>query len=119
MKLKGITTYQLELLRHLANGEGDSGRLTDFDQLLCHLSWTPTKESAQFTIRAVIKKGFVEKAALESRRGRNRVCYKITEKGRLVLDPRESVSSDSKAKLLELVPGLSELDAAETVVLES
>jgi hypothetical protein len=62
--------------------------LVDMDQLLDRLSWVPTKESAQFIIRAVIQKGLVEKAGIQGRRGRNRVCYKLTPAGMLVVDPR-------------------------------
>lgn len=86
--MKGVTRYQLELLSTLRRLEATSGRLTDFDQLLQTLSWMPSKESAQFTVRALITRGFIAKAPLEARRGRNRVCYRLLEAGFTVLDPR-------------------------------
>lgn len=67
--MMGVTRYQLELLTTLSHREASTGRLTDFDQLLESLSWMPSKESAQFTIRAMVAKGFIAKAPLESRRG--------------------------------------------------
>jgi DNA-binding PadR family transcriptional regulator len=85
--LKGITDNQLELLKFVAGREAD-GALADLDQVLEKMSWGPTKESIQFTIRAMIAKGFIEKSGLQSRRGRNRVCFKANEKGKQVLDPR-------------------------------
>lgn len=116
--MKGITRYQLEILTQLSRVEKETGKLADFDQLLSSLSWTPTKESAQFTIRAVIGKGFIEKTALESRRGRNRVCYRITSSGKEVLDPRElaPVKSDKEAE--SFMPELSEFDGTVPELLE-
>lgn len=86
--MKGITPYQLEILKTLHAVEKETKTLTDFDQLLSRLSWGPSKASAQFTIRAVIAKSFIEKSGIQTRRGRNRVCYKLTENGKAVLDPR-------------------------------
>lgn len=99
--MKGVTPYQLEILQHLTALQAKTGQLADFDQLLERLSWKPTKASAQFTIRALIGKGLVEKAPLQSRRGRNRVCYSLTEDGKLALDPRrpEPIKSSAEAEL--------------------
>lgn len=94
--MKGVTRYQLELITTLSRLETASGRLTDFDQLLETLSWTPSKESAQFTMRALVAKGFIAKCALESRRGRNRVCYRLLAAGKAVLDPRPAVEKPEK-----------------------
>ena len=91
--IRGVTAYQHELLTTLSRLEQATGRLTDFDQLLGQLSWTPSKESAQFTIRAMIAKGFIEKAAIEPRRGRNRICYRVADGGKAVLDPRWTVAA--------------------------
>lgn len=94
--MKGVTPYQTELLMKLRDIEATSGKLVDFDQLLTQLSWAPSKESAQFTIRAVIQKGFMEKRPIETRRGRNRVCYQITHSGMLILDPRHPIPGVSE-----------------------
>ncbi|CAM3317916.1 hypothetical protein [Polaromonas hydrogenivorans] len=58
----------------------------------------PSKESAQFTIRAMVTKRLIEKAPLESRRGRNRICYRLAEGGKAVLDPRRLASSEAGTK---------------------
>ena len=86
--MKGVTAYQLELLTTLRAIQSAAGALADMDQLLERLSWTPSKESLQFSIRALIAKGLIEKAGIETRRGRNRICYQMTVDGKAVLDPR-------------------------------
>lgn len=87
--MRGLTAYQIEILQLvLAGGEG--GAPLDFDQLLERLSWKPSKEAAQFSIRAVVAKGLLAKGELELRRGRRRVLYALTEEGHLALDPRST-----------------------------
>ncbi len=86
--MRGLTKYQLETLVKLREIEAETAKLVDMDQLLLTLSWKPSKESAQFTIRALAARGFIEKMPLEFRRGRNRVCYRLTREGQAVLDPR-------------------------------
>jgi hypothetical protein len=88
--MKGVTDKQFELLKLVKRAAGEPS--ADFDQVLEALSWKPTKQSAQFTIRACIDKGLMEKAGLQLRRGRKRVCYALTKAGREVLDPRPVVS---------------------------
>lgn len=100
--MKGITQYQLEILKTVQKVEKETKDLIDFDQLLSRLSWAPSKASTQFTIRAVISKGLLEKSGIQTRRGRNRVCYKLTENGKAVLDPRPKyVEKDSIEGILE------------------
>ena len=113
--MKGITPYQLEVMLKLDTLAAAAGRLADFDQLLERLSWKPTKESAQFVVRALVTKGFIEKMPRELRRGRTRVCYKTTEKGRLALDPTreakavESLSSGASFEDFDsFIPGFSD-----------
>jgi DNA-binding PadR family transcriptional regulator len=119
-----MTKYQSELVIRIAEIKKQTGKLADFDQILETLSWKPSKHSAQFTIRAVIAKGFVKKTPLELRRGRTRVCYELTTAGSLALDPRlaepgvlrpevESLVSEPESSLRELDfsdPGVPELD---------
>lgn len=97
--MKGVTPYQFELLTKLSGMETASGRFTDLDQLLEQLSWTPSKESVQFTIRAIVKKGFIEKMPVETRRGRNRVLYSMTRAGKSVLDPRGVIAESEDMAL--------------------
>ena len=114
--MKGITKYQLEILNKVRDVERDTGRLADFDQVLESLSWAPTKDAAQFTIRAVIAKGFIEKAPLEQRRGRKRVCYQMTKSGKLVLDPRGVPPGEAKVSIF--VPGIDDSDLDGMEILE-
>lgn len=87
--MKGVTDKQLEALQLVSVGAtAGSGDAIDFDQLLERLTWKPTKQSAQFTIRALIAKGLITKAGQLLRRGRLRVVYQMTKAGKLVLDPR-------------------------------
>lgn len=88
MKIKGLSGYQLELIQLMAALQKENRCLPDFDQLITRLSWTPTKAAAQFTIRALIKKGLIEKFGLSHRRARIRICYRLTDVGQQVLDPR-------------------------------
>lgn len=119
--MKGLTKRQFELLQHVKEGGKDG--LLDFDQLLDLLSWAPSKESAQFTIRALIGKGLLLKAGdLQLRRGRKRVCYELTEEGRKALDPRGSLpvgKPEVSVWLPEVeevfVPGVEELTSVELV----
>ena len=103
--MKGITPYQLEVLRHVAAAPGDAP--LDFDQLLEKLSWEPSKEAAQFTIRAAVTKKLIAKTEnLILRRGRKRVCYVVASEGMLILDPRLAASP---------TPGSSPADVTEVV----
>lgn len=96
--MKGVTRHQLEVLK-LAQA---ASAPIDLDQLLPVLSWEPSKEAAQFTIRALVKKQMLEKLPLTLRRGRLRVSFRVTGKGGLVLDPR----GPSRDDLLLLEPDL-------------
>lgn len=103
--MKGITRLQIELLDHVCKG-GPNGDL-DFDQLLDLLSWTPSKESAQFTIRSVVGKGLLFKLPdLQLRRGRKRVCYRLTREGECLLDPRKTTEYRSGASHGDASDGL-------------
>lgn len=95
--MKGITRHQIEALGLIA-GSRDP---IDLDQLLPKLSWEPSKEAAQFTIRALVTKGMVEKLPLKLRRGRLRVSYQMTPKGSLVLDPRGPVQEENEPQEVE------------------
>jgi predicted transcriptional regulator len=100
--MKGVTRHQVEVLQRV-NAAGDD--LLDMDQLLPQLSWEPSKEAAQFTIRALIRKGMLEKMPLKLRRGRLRVSYKVTGKGKVVLDPRGDIVDVGATVPPELLPG--------------
>jgi len=104
--MRGLTKNQVELLL-IVRKQGPDGPI-DFDQLLDQLSWTPSKESAQFTIRALIGKGVLEKLTeLQFRRSRKRICYQLTDEGHRFLDPRAPLAGLTE-RSKPLKPGVLE-----------
>lgn len=112
-----LTKYQLEFLQEVEKGspEGELPGPVDFDQLLERLSWKPTKASAHFSVRALIKRGLIKKTEeLMLRRGRQRVGFELTPAGHQVLDPRggtpEATAGAPKAHVAaeaeDLLPGV-------------
>lgn len=94
---RGLTAYQLEILQHLQRAS--AAEPLDFDQLIGALSWTPSKESAQFSFRALTAKGLIAKSdTLYLRRGRKRICYVLTDAGICALDPRATPPAAPKGK---------------------
>ena len=71
---------QLALLRVIARGN-DDGSPVDLDQLIERAPHKPSKESVQFSIRALVKHGLVEKQTLERRRERARRIIAATPLG--------------------------------------
>ncbi|MCY1200477.1 hypothetical protein D9M72_119070 [compost metagenome] len=95
--MQGVTKYQIEILEAVKKHK-DAGRHIDLDELLDSLSWAPTKQSLQFSIRALIAKRMICKVGTEVRRGRKRVCFDLDLEGVRVFDPRAG----------DPVPGLSD-----------
>lgn len=83
-----MTTKQVALLTCLADKNTDGSHL-DLDQLLDRLrdvyKWETTKPSIQFSIRALIEEGVVQKEIREKRRGRQRAVLSLTPLGLAVL----------------------------------
>ncbi|WP_051331778.1 MarR family transcriptional regulator [Methylocaldum szegediense] len=75
-----LTAKQMEILRLIRRGNPDESFI-DLDQLLERLSYRPSKQSMQFSIRALIKRGLIEKKGLEIRRGAKRITFCLTPKG--------------------------------------
>lgn len=113
--MRGMTKYQLEVLRLVAAGSSDG--LIDFDQLLPALSWAPSKDSMQFTIRAMCAKGLIEKRPRELRRGRMRAVYALGPEGALALDPR-AAASPVEPKEVRPRPARSEKEKLPEPVME-
>lgn len=81
-----LTVKQIELLR-VIGAKNPDGAPTDLDQVLERLSYETTKASLQFSIRALIKHGLIEKGGTEKRRGRQRVLICITASGAAFVRP--------------------------------
>lgn len=75
-----LTDKQIEQMKVICAGNPD-GEPVDIDQILERLSYGPSKQSFQFSLRALITKGLVEKSARESRRGRERQTITPTALG--------------------------------------
>jgi len=71
---------QTKIMNTIVKGNPD-GTFCDLDQLLNNLPYKTTKSSLQFSLRALIKKGFVEKGDLRKRDGQHRRIIKPTYKG--------------------------------------
>lgn len=77
------TAKQLEIIGLIVQGENpDTGfSPIDIDLLMERLSYKPSKQSLQFSIRALVQKGWITKVYL-NRRERPRVCFHPTETGK-------------------------------------
>lgn len=97
-----LTTKQIELLAVIGKRNPD-GAATDLDQILERLTYKPTKQSLQFSIRALITHGLIQKDAPEKRRGRTRTLISLTAQGRAMTGKRDTpmVISEDEAELLE------------------
>lgn len=76
-----LTQKQVEVLRVIAAGNTD-GTDADLDEILERVSYKPTKQAIQFSIRALIEHGLIEKTGAEKRRGRKRVLITATALGK-------------------------------------
>ncbi|CCG43279.1 hypothetical protein [Magnetospirillum molischianum] len=66
-----MSQKQIAIIRAIMRGNAE-GDFVDLDELLKLLPYTTTKQSLQFSIRALIKHGLIEKRPREVRRGRAR-----------------------------------------------
>lgn len=86
--MRALTKNQTHVLTTLFKAESfhdtpDSQKM-DLDQLIEKVPYNVTKESIQFTLRFLVKRGYVEKAGTESRRGKRRVLWNLTKPGQIL-----------------------------------
>lgn len=83
-----LTDKQYRILTVIVTGNGrdDAGDVdpVDMTELLDRLSYRTSKDSMQFSIRALVKHGLVEKAYLK-RRGATRAVFKPTHLAAVML----------------------------------
>lgn len=103
-----LTTKQIELIGILGRRNPD-GSAVDLDQLLDRLSYKPTKQSLQFSIRALIARGLIQKDAPEKRRGRTRTLLSLTKTGEMLNGTGKNESIVSDVLDDELLETLSEV----------
>lgn len=77
--MQALSAKAFEAVRIVMRGNPD-GSWVDLDQLRERLSYKPSKESLQFTVRALIKRGLIEKKPEEERRGARRRILAPTAK---------------------------------------
>lgn len=96
-----LTTKQIELLTTIGRRNPD-GAAVDLDQLIERLSYQPSKQSIQFSIRALIAHGLIQKDAPEKRRGRTRTLISLTEAGQIMIGkPKASFVETLSDELLD------------------
>lgn len=96
-----LTLKQIELLNTIGRRNPDGGAV-DLDQLIERLTYKPTKQSVQFSIRALIAHGLIQKDAPEKRRGRTRTLISLTEQGRVMIGkPKVSLVETISDELLD------------------
>lgn len=78
--MQALSNKAFEVVRVLIRGNPD-GTYCDLDELLDRLSYKPSKQSLQFTIRALIKRGLIQRKDPELRRGQSRRILAPTAKG--------------------------------------
>ena len=96
-----LTSKQIDLLLTIGKRNPDGGAL-DLDQLIERLPYKPSKQSVQFSIRALIAHGLIQKDAPEKRRGRTRTLISLTETGQMMIGkPKTSIVESAPDELLE------------------
>lgn len=78
MSIYRLTDKQIQIITTIHAHQQDQEEDIDFDQLLEELPYRTSKESMQFSIRALIKKGMVSKGDYVTRRGRSRRTFAVT-----------------------------------------
>lgn len=101
-----LTTKQLELLKVIGDANED-GSPTDLDQLLERLTYKPSKQSIQFSIRALVNHGLIKKGDSEKRRGRVRAIIELTEMGRSVTGKKKTSYLEPESE--EIMDELTEI----------
>lgn len=85
-----LTIKQIQILKTIYQHWDDHRQEVDVDQLLESLPYKTSKQSMQFSIRSLIKKGLILKCECEVRRGRLRRVIKVTSFGKTMLGINQS-----------------------------
>lgn len=85
MSIHRLTEKQIQIISTIRAHSEVYGEDIDMNQLIDSLPYKTTKESLQFSIRALIRKGMVSKGETVTRRGRSRRTFIITEFGKTML----------------------------------
>lgn len=85
-----VTKKQTLLITAIGKINADESFL-DINQVLDSLAYETTKQSLQFSLRALIRNGFVEKRERECRRGQSRVVFSLTKEGYRIAEANAAV----------------------------
>jgi hypothetical protein len=89
-----------DVLRVIIRANAD-GSLCDLDQLLDRTACHSSKESMQFTIRALITRGLISKQDCQRRRGAARRTYSATDIGYQMLGGGPDLNYEELDKLFD------------------
>jgi DNA-binding MarR family transcriptional regulator len=103
-----LTAKQIELLSVIGKRNEDGGA-TDLDQILERLSYKPTKQSLQFSIRALIAHGLIQKDAPEKRRGRTRTLISLTKQGQTMMGSAKPSPAFVETEADDLLSDIAEI----------
>lgn len=78
--MRNLSAKQTEILATVIRMNPD-GTFVDLDQLLERLTYKPTKDALQFSIRHMVSRGLIEKRETELRRGAQRRVFAPTIAG--------------------------------------
>ena len=85
------------------------GSPVDLDEILDRISYETSKESLQFSIRALANRGLIVKLANQKRRGRSRRLVELTPEGKDVMEA--GVATPSSRSFLETEEETQAFDA--------
>lgn len=103
-----FTGHQYEVLRIVIAGNLVSDptlQLTDLDEILERTTRKTTKQSMQFTVRALIQAGMIEKAGQVTRRGRFRVTFTATDLGKQIGEDKPAAPAFIEPEVDEAIEG--------------
>lgn len=104
-----LTQKQIELIR-VIGARNEDGSALDLDQILEALSYKPTKQSLQFSIRALVTHALIQKDAAEKRRGRTRTVISLTKAGEIMNGmPKKTTSFIADPDEEDLLSEISEV----------
>lgn len=105
-----LSEKQLELMRVIIAGNGESAP-ADLDEITERVSYAPTKQAIQFSIRALLKHGLIEKLGTEKRRGRMRQVIQATSEAKaLIAFGAGAVKAEVNANSVDPVFSGAEID---------
>ena len=108
-----ILTEKQKTIMRVIMARNEDGSATDLDQILERLDYKPSKESLQFSIRALIARGLIKKDETENRRGRRRVIISATGLADRYIMP--TTLKTPSADIDELDDIFGDSDASETI----